>query len=887
VQLAVAHLSSSDSWREDVHTAVRQQLRHGIRHAAGLSNADLFEMTEILFDALVVACHETCNDVAASGGADLVALAAAGHLAAMAARNGALLATTNALADAHLLAERLRGQVVAVHAGLRVPHTGMSRAVPWPQLYVSPSLSGDDGTGWCPSLDVLTGPGHRVVVLGDPGAGKSTFVTHLAFQIGSDPTRTQVPFLVVLRDHAALLRVGERRLGEYLAAVAANPYNVQMSAETIDYLLLNGRAIVIFDGLDELIDVSLRRRVVDLVEGFVSLYPLVPVVVTSRRVGYAEAPLNRSLFRLCCMEPFTSEQVTEYATHWFALDDSAPSSERDRLRRAFLRESASIKDLRCNPLLLALLCSMYATERYLPRNRAEVYERCALTVFERWDKMRGIQMPLRFHGHVRGAVQHLAWSMFAVHRGGHLARGKVLRLLNGYLSTKGYDDDAAAAMSEDFLEFCAGRAWVLTEVGATECEPIYGFAHRTFLEYFTAEYLVRRHASPDAVWRVLATKVGDSEWEVVAQLALQLLDRNVDDGADALLGLLLEDAQGPPAPISRGRIDPGEQSAPERQPLTLGFAARAATHLAHAPGPLTRLMRAALDCALSVGREDRFRYWLDDATALRVNSADDPLLILMHDSPDVQVPVLQRALAEELSRRAVAGHDMALYMISRLVPGQRTRSQRRPAWERTAQELYDSHHAQIEAWRRRFPWGWTDQWPTDADSVSAGLDRFGPGPFYMSQLLLANVAYPPAIEILAEYKPSMAVFRRPADELCSKLLTARRPWMAAQHWGAQLALASQTGGRLPAYERLRQLVWPSRGEALATFITLSLPYLESNQEGDDLAGGLPVNILAETRANPNQYNREVLDTYLPRFALPSAVEAFLRRWVNGDFSVIG
>lgn len=54
--------------------------------------------------------------------------------------------------------------------------------------------------------------------------------------------------------------------------------------------------MVIFDGLDELIDISLRRDVVQAVEGFAYRYPTVQIIVTSRRIGYEDAPLDPDLF---------------------------------------------------------------------------------------------------------------------------------------------------------------------------------------------------------------------------------------------------------------------------------------------------------------------------------------------------------------------------------------------------------------------------------------------------------------------------------------------------------------------------------------------------------------------------------------------------------------
>ncbi len=395
---------------------------------------------------------------------------------------------------------------------------------------------------------------------------------------------------MILRDLYESLRVRDRTNTQLLTAVARAPYNVDLTDEATEYLLLNGRAVVFLDGLDELTDVALRRRVADLVHGFVSAYPLVPVVATSRTVGYADAPLERGLFRACLIAPFDTKQVCRYAENWFAADDSAPANERDRLREAFLRESTAISDLRSSPLLLSLLCSMYSSEQFIPRNRAQVYERCAIMVFDRWDSMRGITLPVEFEGKVRGAVQALAWHMFVRDDAAEMPRGKVLRIIVDYLVAKRFDEDDARALANEFLAFCAGRAWVLAEVGSTDTEPIYAFAHRTFLEYFTAEHIARHHPTPEQTWSVLQPHLGDSRWSVVTHLVVQLIERGVEDGAEALVRLAL---------ARDGSSDPSR----------VAFAADACGLVGLSPDVIAAAAHAAIDCLCAWPLRDRISVW--------------------------------------------------------------------------------------------------------------------------------------------------------------------------------------------------------------------------------------------------------------------------------------
>lgn len=677
LQFAVARLHPRDGQRDELLAAARDQIRQGLRLATTLPPERRFGLTDVVYDALLAAEHTPGNPAQA---------ARLGHLVAMAARNGELLGRLTDLTSCRAEADLLRTQVAAMHAELRMPHTGVSRSVPWDQLYVE-SRPHDLRRESAPVRE-LAQTGRRLVVLGDPGAGKSTLATKLAYDLASDPAGTEVPFLVVLRHLATALHQGERTLAEHLTVVARDPYNVAMAPETVDYLLLNGRAVVILDGLDELTDVSLRRRLTELVRGFATLYPMVPIVATSRRVGYREAPLDAALFPVHDLLSFDSAQVEMYVRHWFALDDGTPSADRERLAASFQRDSDSIQDLRRNPLLLALLCAMYSADHYVPRLRAQIYERCALMVFERWDSMRGIGRHLEFEGRVRGAVQHLSWHLL-VNDQPDVGRHQIIRLLVGYLVGRGLGPDEAETAAREFLEFCAGRAWVLAEVGSTDMEPVYGFAHRTFLEFFAAEHLVRNRHTPEEVWNELRARVAAGQWEVVAQLAVQLVDRGTMDGAETIVRTAMEEA--------------ARSSGTERERLAQ-FGASALQHVTLPPVVVERVAQEALACYFSVPFEDRFRAVISNTMLQTMSATDGALGSAIHLCMGSNFSYVRRAVAAAIVDSIATGDDRGHLLLESL--GQsHVSSERIPDLIELRQSLgksmADSHGAWQERWFRK------------------------------------------------------------------------------------------------------------------------------------------------------------------------------------------
>jgi predicted NACHT family NTPase len=120
----------------------------------------------------------------------------------------------------------------------------------------------------------------------------------------------------------------------------------------IEYLLLTGRGLVLFDGLDELIEISKRRAMVNRIENFCNLFSTSIALVTSRSIGYAEAPLDVKSFATHALEGFTESDVELYVRAWFAVHDMGAGGDVEDLVAHFLEESRSVPDLRSNPLML-------------------------------------------------------------------------------------------------------------------------------------------------------------------------------------------------------------------------------------------------------------------------------------------------------------------------------------------------------------------------------------------------------------------------------------------------------------------------------------------------------------------------------------------------------
>ncbi len=395
---------------------------------------------------------------------------------------------------------------------------------------------------------------RRLLILGEPGSGKTTALRHLARTYATESVGdigtglTRLPLLVRLAD-LAKARESDREttlvrfVVTYTLRDASRDFLTEVE-RNIENELKRGRCLVLLDGLDE---VGREAGFLPVLSSFINEFSQNQFVLTSRTVGVDPEPWEKLGFNAFQVSPWGEGEIAEFTRRWYSARPLVGKKQKKELEKraeeltTLILSQPQLRAIASNPLMLTILAALHYANASLPRRRVDLYAKIVEVMLETWeankrgarpgDPLRGIVLESREFGWLLG---YLALQM---QRQGRLLRPRwwvddcVQQFLREQLAL---DGNVVKEQSERIIRYLCERTGLLVERG----DDMFGFSHRSFQEYFAARGLLLEADGGSDIVSLLRPYLFHPQWEEVVVLVAASLSVQ---RSTTLLRVLLDD----------------------------------------------------------------------------------------------------------------------------------------------------------------------------------------------------------------------------------------------------------------------------------------------------------------------------------------------------------
>ena len=358
---------------------------------------------------------------------------------------------------------------------------------------------------------------HKLVIVGKPGSGKTTFLRYIALTCCKEDEENflsgYIPFLVELRN------------------IDANNFNLlneifvefkrQLTEQETEDILAQGKVLILLDGLDEVAS-EYRQKIKREISKFSKRYFDNRFIITCR-TQIRESHLDNDQFNYIEIADFNLDQVRHFANNWFSrIDESAELF----IGELSSEENKPIAKLAVTPILLNLICFFFTKRNKFSAQRSELYKEGIELLLEEWDDRRSIERisDNEFHRIMsvddkRKLLSYIAFNKFKTQEYASFKESELQNFIVQYIQSQ-YNQNISPRDAKIFLKTIEAQHGLLVEIA----NGTYSFSHITFQEFLTAQHISEE---PSLVKELIKNHLTDSRWREVFLLLAEL--KQADD----------------------------------------------------------------------------------------------------------------------------------------------------------------------------------------------------------------------------------------------------------------------------------------------------------------------------------------------------------------------
>ncbi len=393
----------------------------------------------------------------------------------------------------------------------------------------------------------------KLILEGGPGQGKST-LSQMAMQIyrekllgrselSSDgrwlpPKKLRLPLRVELRSLADWLNSKpEGSVEEYLAFIIQGfSGGNKVSVGDIHTSVERSPVFLIFDGLDEIGNDSLRNKVLSIIDECINrlenLQTDLRVVITTRPpalVGRRETLID---FERLTLVPMGKDRIEDYVTRWLSVQ-VRDKEEENRIRQSFegRQDEPHVEALARNPMQLSVLLQFIELKGdAFPDRRAELYRDYFQIVIDRdVEKSPELRKNRDIIESLHGFIGYKIHALTEVNQADRtLERNRLLEMVRNWLVQQGNEP----SMAQQFFKLGEERFGLVVASKGEGEETKYGYEVQPIQEYFAASFIsnqIESHSAHD----VFEAMIHRPYWKEVALFLAGL--RRPNEKADLVI----------------------------------------------------------------------------------------------------------------------------------------------------------------------------------------------------------------------------------------------------------------------------------------------------------------------------------------------------------------
>jgi formylglycine-generating enzyme required for sulfatase activity/GTPase SAR1 family protein len=351
-------------------------------------------------------------------------------------------------------------------------------------------------------IRLLTNYSKKIMILGEPGSGKSYLINYLAYYLTHHEDLFDVTVNIPLgetNDESTAYDFFDKMI-KYLSVDLNLPY---LNIDYFKSILKSYKVAILLDGLDEVLFAN-RKHILRTITDLQREFPRLSIILTTRKVDV----LAWNEFEMFTLENLSYEDSIELIDSWFSEYSEKVPTENIVKAKEIVKMNPCFAE---NALLTAAVCRVAVENKYMKLTRTRVFTQIIKWMFENY--RNGSELISKDLFLALGRISLDMWNENQLNR---ITRSNLSKKISDYF----VDGDKFSSIDE-IIRILTEEIGILRNTADNNLS----FFFKSIFEYFVSVGL----SNTSEVETVIDNNVNNASWENVFRFLIGLADMSLQD----------------------------------------------------------------------------------------------------------------------------------------------------------------------------------------------------------------------------------------------------------------------------------------------------------------------------------------------------------------------